>query len=464
MTTIATADRRRVGLDLSSARRDAAVRLASAVFLWASLVLVGYWWAADGGIQDLASWESGLNSLGRITALVASDLLLVQVLLIARIPVIERAFGQDAVMRMHRVIGLTSFTLMVAHIVFNTWGYAGGRLLALPATFWDLAINYPGMLLAVAGTACLVMVVVTSIGIGRRHLRYESWHLLHLYAYLGVGLALPHQLWTGQQFTQSAFATVYWWTFWAVAAGSVLLWRVAVPVYRSVRHQVRVASVVPEGDDVTSVYFTGRHLDRLPVESGQFFTWRFLGGPGWSRGNPYSLSAAPDGRSLRISVKALGDGSSEVANLRPGTRVLIEGPYGRLSARARTRRKVALIGAGVGIAPLRALAESLDYEPGEATVLYRFADRALFEREFAVLGVERGLQVVLLPGHRRGPDSWLGNAVCCDDVDALREWIPDIDQRDVYVCGPKPWADCVTRVAQQAGVGQSQLHVESFGW
>ena len=43
------------------------------------------------------------------------------------------------------------------------------------------------------------MVVVTSVQAARQQLRYESWHLLHLYAYLGVGLALPHQLWTGQE-------------------------------------------------------------------------------------------------------------------------------------------------------------------------------------------------------------------------------------------------------------------------
>ncbi|MEZ5185186.1 MAG: ferredoxin reductase family protein [Candidatus Nanopelagicales bacterium] len=464
--TLTAADHRSVHeIDIPPARVDSLIRVGSAAFLWATLTLVGFWWAADGGIQDLTSWESGLNSLGRIAGLVASDLLLIQVLLIARIPLLERAFGQDRVVRMHRVIGLTSFNLMVVHIVANTWGYAGGELLATPATFWDLTTNYPGMLLAVAGALCLVMVVVTSVRIARRRLRYESWHLLHLYAYLGVGLALPHQLWTGQQFLHSTLATVYWWTFWAVAAGSVVIWRIALPLWRSARHRVRVVSVVPEGDGVSSVYLTGSDLANLPAESGQFFNWRFLGRKGWTRGNPYSLSAAPDGRSLRISVKSLGDGSSEVAHLRSGTKVLLEGPYGRLTARARTRRKVAFIGAGVGIAPLRALAESMDYAPGEAIVLYRFTDRALFEREFAVLGGERGLQVVLLPGSRRAADSWLGRGnTQSDDVTALRDWVPDIDQRDLFVCGPQVWADCVKRAARAAGVPEDQFHVESFGW
>lgn len=128
---------------------------------------------------------------------------------------------------------------MVAHIVLVTWGYAGGSLLRIPATFWNLTREYAGILLSVAGTACLAMVVVTSVRTARRRLRCESWHLLHLYAYLGVGLALPHQLWTGQEFLASPAAAVYWWTLWATAAGAVLVWRVGLPVWRTVVTRTR---------------------------------------------------------------------------------------------------------------------------------------------------------------------------------------------------------------------------------
>jgi ferredoxin-NADP reductase len=309
------------------------------------------------------------------------------------------------------------------------------------------------------------MVVATSIKAARKRLRYESWHLLHLYAYLGVGLVLPHQLWTGQEFLTSPGATVFWWGLWATAAVSVLVWRIALPLWRSARHRLRVTSVVREGHGVVSVYMTGRGLDRLPAEAGQFFGWRFLTGPGWSRAHPYSLSAAPDGRSLRITVKALGDDSTQLRRLRPGTRVLVEGPYGRLGDRARTRSKVAFIGAGVGITPLRALAEEFDYAPGGAVLLHRFTDRPLFDQEFAVLARERGLRVLNLPGHRRAPGSWLGAGVGpVDDATALRSWVPDIAERDVYVCGPEAWAEDVRRSCEAAGLPPEQFHVESFGW
>ncbi|SDC88588.1 Predicted ferric reductase [Geodermatophilus telluris] len=446
-------------------RTDAAVRTGATVLLWAGLALVTGWWATGGGVADLGGWQSGLESTGRLTGLLASDLLLVQVLLMARVPVLERAFGQDRLARLHRLTGITSFDLVAAHVVLITWGYAAGELARTPATLWDLTTGYPGMLLAVAGTACLVAVVVTSVRAARRRMRYESWHLVHLYAYLGVGLALPHQLWTGQDFLASPARTVYWWGLWATAAVAVLVWRVALPLVRSARHRLRVTSVVPEGDGVVSVYLGGHRLDRLPVEAGQFLTWRFLAGPGWTRAHPYSLSAAPDGRSLRITVQDSGDGSASVAALRPGTRVLVEGPHGRLSARARTRPRVLLVGAGVGIAPLRALAEALPYAPGEATLLYRFTGRPLFERELAVLAAERGLHVVLLPGHRRAPGSWLGDGTPpLDDAAVLRSWVPDVADRDVYVCGPEDWARDVRRSAEAAGLPGARCHVESSGW
>jgi DMSO/TMAO reductase YedYZ heme-binding membrane subunit len=175
---------------------------------------------------------------------------------------------------------------MITHIVTIIAGYAAARWSAVLATTWDLIINDGGVLLAVAGTVCLIMVVVTSMRAARRRLRYESWHLLHLYAYLGVGLALPHQLWTGQEFLQSPAATLYWWTLWAVAAGSLIICRLGLPLCRTLRHRIRVTSVVPEATGVVSVYLTGRRLDRLPVRAGQFLNVRFLSGPGWTRANP----------------------------------------------------------------------------------------------------------------------------------------------------------------------------------
>jgi predicted ferric reductase len=430
-----------------------------------SLLIVTALWVSNGGVQQITG--GGADAVGRLTGLWASDLLLLQVLLLARIPMVERAFGQDRLARWHRWTGFTSFWLMIAHIVLITLGYTGADSPNFFGELWDMIWTYPGMLLATAGTLALIMVVVTSIRLARRKLRYESWHLLHLYAYAGVGLALPHQLWTGTDFIGNTAAAAYWWTLYAVSAGAVLAYRIGLPVWRNLRHRLVVDRVIPEGPGLTSVYLSGRHLDRLPVRAGQFFQWRFLDGPGWSRSHPYSLSATPHGQMLRITVKDLGDGSARVAALRPGTKTLIEGPYGKLTGQTYTGGPVVLLGCGIGITPLLALLGELPYAPGEATLIYRARTETeiAFREELEWFAVHRGVRVVYLLGPRATRPSWLP-AQYADhtDADALRSIVPGLARSQVYLCGPEAWTEAARAAAQEAGVAPQYLHTELFAW
>ena len=441
-------------------------RDACGVFVWCSMLVVVALWVTGGGVQGLAVADTSLISLGRLTGLVASDLLLIQVLLMARIPLVEKVFGQDELARRHRWVGFWSFNLMLVHIITITLGYAATSPKGLWGTLVDFVANYPGMLLAVAGTVALVVVTISSIRLARARLRYESWHLLHLYAYLGLGLALPHQLWTGKDFLTSTAATVFWWTLWAMAAASVLIWRVGQPLWRSLRHQLVVEQVRAESDQVTTVVMRGRMLHRLPVHSGQFLQWRFLDGPGFTRAHPYSLSAAPDGKTLRITAAHLGDGSARLATLRPGTKVLFEGPYGRLHEGVRTRRKVLLMGSGIGITPMRALLEGLEQRPGDVTLIYRATaeqDHILVD-ELTNLAERHQAGFFIVTGHRAsGRPSWLPqHAAHLGDVEALRQLVPDVAKHDVFICGSPGWMDAAERAAIGAGVPPERIHIERF--
>ena len=441
-------------------------RDASISVFWGVLLLVSALWVAGGGIQGFGSLPGGLDSAGRFTGLVASALLLVQVFLMARIPWFEQAWGQDQLARTHRLVGFTSFTLLWVHIVLITLGYAAGSPGGVWGTAVDLAVNYPGMLLAVGGTVALCMVVATSLRRARRRLRYESWHLIHLYGYLGAGLALPHQLGTGTDFIGNTTATVFWWTLYAVCLGAVLVFRVAVPLVRMSRHQLRVVEVREEAPGVTTVSVGGPRLAGLPAQGGQFFQWRFLDGPGWTRANPYSLSAAPDGRTLRFTAAHAGDGSSRLAALRPGTRVLVEGPYGRMHAGTRSRRKVLLMGAGIGITPMRAMLEDLPQGPGDVTIVHRVGTRddLVLHREIDALASERGARYVIVEGHRTpGRHTWLPAAAAhLTDTASLLHLCPDVAEREVYLCGAPAWMDAARSAALGAGVPAAHIHLERF--
>ena len=434
----------------------------------ASVVAVVALWLHHAGLQAAtAGGAQAASSLGRLTGLLAADLLLIQIFLMARVPWVEHSFGQDRLARWHRYAGLTSFWLLVAHIVLIVVGYAGTGRTDVVSEAWQLTVTYPGMLLAVAGTGLLVAVVALSIRAARRRLRYESWHFLHLYAYLGVGLALPHQLWTGSDFIDSAAARAYWWSAYLVCAGSVLVFRVGLPLWRSMRHDLRVKRVRWETPAVFSVYLSGRDLHRLPVRAGQFFNWRFLTGTGWTRAHPYSLSAAPHSGQLRITVRAGGDDADRIARVRPGTRVLIEGPYGRLTGTVRSRSRILLLGAGIGITPLRALLEELPYRPGEAALAYRantWDDLAL-RAELDHIARRRGASVHYLEGPPPDRPSWLPASLShLSDRDMLHRLAPDLANRDVYLCGPAPWMDAVRAALREAQVPDKQVHCEDFAW
>ena len=152
-----------------------------------------------------------------------------------------------------------------------------------------------------------------------------------------------------------------------------------------------------------SVLISGRGLDRLRAEPGQFFRWRFLTKELWWQSHPYSLSAMPQPDLMRITVKARGDHSGSLANLRPGTRIIAEGPYGAFTP-ALTGRRVLFIAGGVGITPIRAMFAALPKRmSGGVTLLYRASHPrdVVFSRELNAIASDRQAALHYLIGLAR---------------------------------------------------------------
>jgi predicted ferric reductase len=441
--------------------------LAAIVVIWATSLVVVAVWLAGGEVQALqAGGADTLNALGRAAGLASANLLFYQVLLMARVPLFERGFGRDGITRMHRIVGFWSFALFTAHIVLQILGYAIDAGANPIVQAWEFVWDYPGMLLATAGTGLLLLVVVTSVRRARSRLRYESWHLLHLYGYLGVGLAIPHMLWTGADFVSSPAATAYWWAMWGVTVAAVIVFRLGMPLARSLRHGIRVSAVVPDGRSGVSVRMTGRRLERLHARGGQFFVWRFLDGPGWTRGHPFSLAADPAGGELVISARIVGDGTHRLAALRPGTRVLIEGPYGTMTADERRGGHLLMIGAGAGVAPLVSVLEDAEWAPEDATLLVRDHAEADALRTDAITRLvrERGLRHAPLIGPRaRTASPWLPlSHAQWTGPDLIRYVTPRPADTDVFLCGPPPWMASVRADLRRAGVPAERIHLEAF--
>jgi predicted ferric reductase len=378
--------------------------------------------------------------------------MIAQLLLIARIPWLERRIGMDRLTSWHRLVGLTLFWVVLAHPTFVIIGYSKFYRLSVLDQFVSLAGVVP-TLLGMCAAATIVVVVALSVRMARRRLSYEAWHTIHLLVYAAITLAIIHQVYEASTFNFSLLTRVYWWTLWTVAGLALLTWRFVTPLVRNARHQLRVSAVVPESPDVVSVYVTGRNLDRLAARPGQFMIWRFLGHNRWWQANPFSLSAAPDGHSLRLTAKAVGTTSAGLRQLPVGTRVFVEGPYGALTTLHRRREATLLIAGGVGITPIRSLLEEL----GDSVVLYRVRDEAdaVLLAELEELATSRGARIHVLTG-RTGPAN---NPFSPESLTAL---VPDILERDIYVCGPPAMTAAVLDSLRALGLPRGQVHSERF--
>jgi predicted ferric reductase len=321
----------------------------------------------------------------------------------------------------------------------------------------NLLRSYPDVFAATIGILILVAVGVASASAVKRRVRYQTWYFIHLYTYVAVALSFAHQLATGGDFATHPLNRAIWVAMYLVVGGLVLWYRVALPVRNALRHQLRLDAIVPEGPGVVSLYVTGRRLDELSAHAGQFFLWRFLTRETWWEAHPFSLSAAPDGCRLRLTVKTVGDFTACLTKLQPGIRVMAEGPYGAFTWERRSRRRVLLIGAGVGIAPLRALLEELPAGPGEVTLLYRASKAAevLFRPELDALAADRGANVYYLLGSRFRYPNPLKPA-------QLTQLVPELSHHDVYVCGPPQLMSTVVDSLRVAGVPRRRIHTEGF--
>jgi ferredoxin-NADP reductase/DMSO/TMAO reductase YedYZ heme-binding membrane subunit len=416
------------------------------------VVVVGLWWR-QGGIGEIHDTAGLLTSLGRVTGMVGALLALVQLVLIARMPVLDE-IALDRVNGWHRANGIACVALLVAHTVLITAGYALADGVGLGREIGDLLGDYSGVLIATIGMALLIAVAWTSAVAVRRRLGRRAWHAIHVTAYAAVALAFSHQLATGHEFQRQPVARAYWWALYGATLLAIVAFRLVLPVVRSLAvHRLHVARVVTDDPGVVSVEIAGRDLDGLGARSGQYLHWRFLAPGHWTRARPLSLSAAPNREALRVTVRERpGAPGVSLATLTPGTRVIAEGPAGGLTAAARRRPRLALVGGGPGLAPVRALLEDLPTAPGEtAVVCVGGRDGTPLADEIDALARRHGAAVSWITAAEAGSGERLGALV------------PGLADRDVFLAGPTPLVQAVRAALADAGVPPRQVSSEGFG-
>lgn len=428
-----------------------------------SLLIIFWFWGINSGPDLWADPASQLIAWGRLAGLLAAYFVLLQLMFIGRQKWLERSFGLDRLAEVHHLNGILSIAFIIVHPVLLCLGYgalSGRNAFAQLGRFLS---NWEGMVAALVATVLFAVIVAISLAAAKKHFKYEIWYAVHLLSYLAIILAFSHQLETGSDLRNIFFAA-YWNLLYILVGVSLIYSRFLRPLYYLWRYRFRVEKVVAENDDNVSIYISGRQIENFPVRPGQFFLVRFLTKKYLFEAHPFSLSSLPGEKYLRFTVKALGDFTTGLQEkIKPGDLVFLDGPHGLFTPNCCLSSKVAYIAGGVGVTPIRSVAEYFLTEK-DAILLYanQRPQDIIFAAELADL--------ISRPGSRLRLVSILAEGAIAPaesgrvDEEKILRLIPDYLERDFYLCGPPAMRLSLVKTLRSLGVKARAIHFEKFSW
>ena len=421
------------------------------VFLGNAAVITAIWLK---GSQDLLLSRNPafvLIAWGRVSGLFLEYLLLVQIVLMGRITFLENLFGHDGLNRIHRWLGYSLAGFLVLHPLLLSFGYGKAAGIHFIPQFLLFIKNWEDVLNAVLGVLALLVVIATSVLI-RKKVLYESWYFVHLLAYVAIFLAFGHQTQTAD--VTSGGALFYWYALNFAFGGTFIAYRWIRPFWNFYRHNFFVEKIIQETPDIFSVYIGGKNLEKFKFRAGQFANLNFIQKNLWFT-HPFSFSAAPTGKHLRFTVKTLGDFTSKISQIRPKTKVIIDGPLGAFVASG-DKNKYLFLAGGVGITPIRALMEDLAGKNKDLALVYSAKTKNSLAF-FNELNAINSKNYFVLTGEQV-------NGFHSGRIDAgkIKDAAPDFMQREIFVCGPKKMISGVINALKTLGVPKNQIHFERF--
>jgi predicted ferric reductase len=396
------------------------------------------------------------DRLGAILGYVALSILAVQFVLTARFRLLLPPFGTDVLYAFHRGMALVALVFLVVHPV-----------LMLPAS--ELAPRLDPLGAGWAGAvAVYLLILLVVFSAARRLLRipYVPWRVLHgLVAAVVVCLGLVHAASSAFLAHDPVTRTGLW--VWTLAWVLLLAWVRLVKPLLLLRRPYRVTGVRSEHGGAVTLVLDPEALDGHRFRAGQFAWLTLDGSPFLAGEHPFCYSGSSQrAPRLELTVKAAGDFTRRVQDVRPGALAYVDGPFGHTSIDSfPDADRYFYVAGGIGVAPcismLRTLADRGDRRPH--TLVYGSAswDSAAFREDLAELASRIDLKVVHVL--EKPPLGWLGETGVIG-AELLERHLPRSGRRVCFVCGPDAMMDAAESALAELGVPIEDIHAERLGW
>lgn len=433
------------------------------IFGWYMLIagVVGLWILGSSELLSVGLSEA-LLSIGRLLGLLATFFALTQFMLMGRVAWIEQSFGLDRLANFHRFNGYMAITLILLHPVFIVTSYSIASGQNYIEQYISTVRDTPFVWLALISQILFVLVVGSSIYIARKRMKFETWYYVHLMVYGAIILVPFHQFVSSPELAGSVFGMYFWLALYGFVALNILIWRFGLLIFNYFRFDFRVVDVVAETATTTSVYIKARNVSRLKIKPGQFVLVRILAPRLFLQEHPFSVSSMPSDDVFRLTIRKVGDYTTDIVSLKPGARVVVAGPFGRFTKDVAVTSKRLFVAGGVGITPIRSMVEEASKLGIDSVLLYalRTPDDAPLKKELDELSKSSNYLKVLyvysdVPSNYKGIHGRLDGSM----IEAL---VPDFKKRDIYICGPPTMMVSLVSDLRTSNLSSGQLHYELF--
>lgn len=396
--------------------------------------------------------SAAMTSLGQIAGLVGMAMFSVSLILGARLKFLDKYFcGLDKVYQNHHIIGAISFCLILFHPIFLVFRYVqfslhDAALFFLPSENW--ARNF--------GIISLLFMIVLIVITFYIQLKYQRWKLSHKFMVFVFVFAILHSFYLASDISRDGILRIYILGLAAIglAAG---FWRAFITGGLSKDFDYEVVKLTVLRPDIFAIEMSPKDK-AMEFESGQFIFVSFASWGVSAESHPFSIASAPDAKNLGIVVKALGDFTGELKNLKVGDKVSIEGPFGRFSYKKASSKNQIWIAGGIGITPFLSMAGDLKIDDGYKADLYygvNAPEEAVFSDALSkISSANKNFKAI----------NWYSNESGRLNGEIVSELSGGLQDKDIFLCGPPMFMKSLNEQFAKMGINKDRIHWENFNF
>jgi predicted ferric reductase len=430
-------------------------------------------WLQINPLSQIINATAAMLAIGQVTGLIGMVMYALNLIYATRLGFLEYLFGGlNRVYIAHHILGGFALIFLSLHPFFLALRLVKVSMMEVtlllvpnglgpfPALFDSSAVTHQQVLqqwaiffgiIAFWGMVALLLITFFI------QIPYRIWLMTHKFLGLFFIVGALHLLYITSDTSASSLLKTYMLTITALG--------IAAYFYRLLAGKIRLKKYIYTVSDVKLVGGNVSRITMLPTDKtlkytpGQFVFIRFLKAgplipPEW---HPFTLTSIGRDNSLSVAAKALGDYTSKLSNLAPGTIAEIEGAYGRFGFANYKNRNQVWIAGGIGITPFISMAQNIP--DGDYHVDLYYSVRTASE----LIEWDQLYNTALTGNGKLRVYPYIGDREQgLLSIDFIEKISGSVAGKDFYICGPPKMMKGLRDQLKERSVPNTSIHTEEF--